>query len=252
MQQTVDLVEELELNDTGTDIEREYLKFVANEWDQQALAEALLLKQAAGARVTVVGFQEIDVDPTLYRALAQGADRAVKLNGDFERGMSSHQRATVLAAWLGGEPFDLVLIGVQSPEDLDGQTGAILAGLLGLAHASVVVAVEAGADGVTVRQEHGGGVVHELALAGRAVIGVQAAREAPPYVSVSRIQAAMKEGGLEIVGAPAVGASRGAEVRRLYAPKSSAHAEMLGDDADAVAARILEIVRERRIVKELS
>jgi len=43
MQQTVDLVEELELNDDGTDVEREYLKFVANEWDEQALEYDLLL-----------------------------------------------------------------------------------------------------------------------------------------------------------------------------------------------------------------
>jgi electron transfer flavoprotein beta subunit len=249
MQQTVDLVEELELNDAGTDVEREYLKFVANEWDEQALEEALLLKEAAGGTVTVVGIDETDVDGTLFAALAKGADRAVKLSGDFEEGVSSHRRAAILAAWLGNESFDLVLVGVQSPEDLDGQTGVILANLLDVAHVSVAIGVEPHDGGVKVSQEFGGGVVHELALSGRGVVGIQAARQSPRYVSISRVRAAMKEGGLEEVDAPDVDAPTGTVVRRLYAPESTSHAEMLEGGADEVAARIMEIVRERGLVK---
>lgn len=249
MQQTVDLVEELELNDDGTDVEREYLKFVANEWDEQALEEALLLKEATGATVTVVGIDETDVDGTLYAALAKGADRAVKLTGDFEDGVSSHRRAAILAAWLGDQRFDLVLAGVQSPEDLDGQTGVILANLLDIAHVSVAIGVQPHDGGVKVSQEFGGGVVHELALSGRAVVGIQAARQAPRYVSISRVRAAMQEGAIDELPAPEVDAPTGTTVRRLYAPESTSHAEMLQGDADEVAARIIEIVRERGLVK---
>ncbi|MFP5361860.1 MAG: electron transfer flavoprotein subunit beta/FixA family protein [Thermoleophilia bacterium] len=249
MQQTVDLVEELELNDDGTDVEREYLKFVANEWDEQALEEALLLKEATGATVTVVGIDETDVDGTLYAALAKGADRAVKLTGDFEDGVSSHRRAAILAAWLGDQRFDLVLAGVQSPEDLDGQTGVILANLLDIAHVSVAIGVQPHDGGVKVSQEFGGGVVHELALSGRAVVGIQAARQAPRYVSISRVRAAMQEGAIDELPAPEVDAPTGTTVRRLYAPESTSHAEMLEGDADEVAARIIEIVRERGLVK---
>lgn len=249
MQQTVDLVEELELNDAGTDVEREYLKFVANEWDEQALEEALLLKEAVGGTVTVVGIDETDVDGTLFSALAKGADRAVKLSGDFEEGVSSHRRAAILAAWLGNESFDLVLVGVQSPEDLDGQTGVILANLLDVAHVSVAIGVEPHDGGVKVSQEFGGGVVHELALSGRAIVGIQAARQSPRYVSISRVRAAMQEGGLEEAAAPDVDAPTGTVVRRLYAPESTSHAEMLQGGPDEVAARIIEIVRERGLVK---
>jgi electron transfer flavoprotein beta subunit len=252
MQQTVDLVEELELNDAGTDVEREYLKFVANEWDEQALEEALLLKEATGGTVTVVGIDETDVDGTLFAALAKGADRAVKLSGDFEEGVSSHRPAAILAAWLGSESFDLVLVGVQSPEDLDGQTGVILANLLDVAHVSVAIGVEPHDGGVKVSQEFGGGVVHELALSGRAVVGIQAARQSPRYVSISRVRAAMQEGGLEETAAPDVDAPTVTVVRLLYAPESTSHAEMLEGGADEVAARIMEIVRERGLVKGAS
>src|SRR5712691_1608085 len=97
VKQVPDLVEELELDSDGTDVDREFLKFVTSEWDEQALEEALLVKEATGAEVVVVGFDDPDVDMTLYTALAKGADRAVKLTGLPEGGIDSHTRATVLA-----------------------------------------------------------------------------------------------------------------------------------------------------------
>jgi len=59
----------------------------------------------------------------------------------------------------------------------------------------------------------------------------------------------MQEGGLEEVDAPDVDAPTGTVVRRLYAPESTSHAEMLEGGVDEVAARIIEIVRERGLVK---
>jgi electron transfer flavoprotein beta subunit len=81
------------------------------------------------------------------------------------------------------------------------------------------------------------------------VIGIQAARQAPRYVPISRIRAAMQEGGIEEQAAPDVTVGTGVTVRRLYAPESTSHAEMLSGDADAVAARIVEIIRERGVLK---
>lgn len=251
MKQTVDLVEELELNDEGTDIEREYLKFVSNEWDEQALEEALLLKEAGGGTtVTVIGLDETDVDQTLFAALAKGADRAIKLSGDFEGGITSHQRAAILAEVVGGLDADVVLIGVQSPEDLDGQTGVLLAGLLGRPHVSVAIAVEPHDDGVKVTQEFGAGVVHEIAVTGPAVVGIQAARQAPRYVAISRVRQAMQSGGLEVMDAPDVSADAGGlTIRRLYAPEMSSQAEMLSGDAEDIAGRLAQIIADRGLVK---
>ncbi len=249
LKQTVDLVEELELNDDGTDVEREYLTFKLNEWDAQALEEALLLKEQAGATVTVIALEEEGVDQTLYSAIAKGADKAVKLTGEFENGVWSHRRAAILAEYLRSEAFDLVLIGVQTPEDLDGQTGVILAGMLGLPHAAVAIGVEPHDGALKVSQEFGAGVVHELKITGPAVIGIQAARQAPRYVPISLVREAMPQAEIEERPAAEVGAEPGITVRRMYAPESTAHAEMLSGDADAVATRIIEIIKERGAVK---
>ena len=118
IKQTPDLVEELELNDDGTDVDREFLKFVLSEWDDQAIEEALLVKVAAGGEVVVVGFGDPDVELSLYTAIAKGADRAVNLTGLGEGWIDSHTRAAALAEWLGGQEVDLVLAGVQAVDDL--------------------------------------------------------------------------------------------------------------------------------------
>ena len=247
LRQTIDLVEELDLRDDATDIDREYLTFTLNEWDEQALEEALLLKDSDGASVTVVALEEPDVDQTLYTALAKGADHAVKLTGEFGHGASSHRRAAILAKYLADGAHDLILTGVQTPEDLDGPLGGILAAQLGLPHAAVAVGVTPCGAGVTVSQELGAGVVQQLQITGRAVVAIQAARQPPRYVPVSRIRAAMQTGRIDEQPAADTAASSRLRVRRMFAPEPSARAEMLSGDVDAVAARIVQILHERGV-----
>jgi electron transfer flavoprotein beta subunit len=245
-----DLVEELELNDDETDVDREFLKFVISEWDDQALEEALLVKEATGGEVVVVGLGDPDVELSLYTALAKGADRAVNLTGLGEGWVDSHTRAAVLADWLRNEDVDLVMAGVQAVDDLDGQLPALLGSTLGWPHVAVVIGVEA-KDGVAqVSQEFGGGRSARLEVRLPAVVGVQAARQPCRYASITRIRQAQQGGGIEAVevSAPA-GAGAGISVRRLYAPEKAGHAEMLTGSPEEVADRILDLVRSKGLLK---
>jgi len=250
VKQLPDLVEDLELDSSGDDIDREFLKFVPNEWDEQALEEALLIKEAVGAEVVVVGLDDPDIDQNLYTALARGADRAVKLTGTPEGWLPTRQRAAVLAEWLAGQEVDLVLTGVQAADDLDGQLAGLLAARLGWPHAAVVVGVEPGEGTVTVAQELGGGVTVESVVGLPAVIGVQTARATPRYAPITRIRQAMQAGGLEEVEvAVAAGWPEGMTLRRLYPPVAAGHAEMLEGSPAEVAERIVEILRNKGLVK---
>ncbi|NKQ54381.1 electron transfer flavoprotein subunit beta/FixA family protein [Amycolatopsis sp. K13G38] len=246
MKAVPDLVEEIELTPDETGIDREYLKFVLNEWDDQALEEALLVKDATGAEVIAVGLAEDpDIEQALYTAIAKGADGAVKLSGG---GLDTHARAAAFAAYLAEEPADLVLTGVQAPDDLDGQLAPMLAARLGWRHVSVVVGVTVRDGNLVVRQEFSGGRSHELELPTPAVIGLQASRETPRYAPITRIRQAMQAGGLREV---TVGAaeSPGLPVRRMYRPEQTGHAEMFSGSTEDVAGKIIELLRERGIVK---
>ncbi|HZQ79954.1 MAG TPA: electron transfer flavoprotein subunit beta/FixA family protein [Acidimicrobiia bacterium] len=249
VKQTPDLVEELELNDDGTDVDREFLKFVLSEWDDQAVEEALLVKEATGAEVVVVGFGDPDVELSLYTALAKGADRAVNLTGLGEGWISSHARAAALAGWLSGQEVDLVLAGVQAVDDLDGQLPPLLAAALGWPHVGVVIGVEGKDNTIQVSQEFGGGKAARLEVKLPAVIGVQAARQPPRYASITRIRQAQQAGGIEEAAGSTAGADAGITIRRLFEPEKTGHAEMLTGSPEDVAGRILDLIRSKGVIK---
>src|SRR3974377_872855 len=139
MKAVPDLVEEIELSPDETDIDREFGKFVLNEWDAQALEEALLIKEATGAEVVAVGLaSDPDIDQALYTALAKGADGAVKVTGGHDDAVTPRARPARLARARGGAPGPVVLPGVRPPDAPDAQPPPMLAGHLGLPHVSVV------------------------------------------------------------------------------------------------------------------
>jgi electron transfer flavoprotein beta subunit len=245
-----DLVEGLEVDAGGTDLDRSAIRLRINEFDEQALEEALVLKDRHQARVTVLALDTGEVDEALYTCLARGADRAVKLTGDFAGGVSSHAMAAVLAGIIAGLPHDLILAGVQAPDDRDGQVGVLLGALLGVPHVSVVTGVEPGGDrAVTVRQEYAGGVMAELEVDLPAVLGIQAARQSPRYAPVSKVRQLMKTATLETMPAPAVDATAGSTVSRLAKPEIAGRAEMLEGSPEDVADRLVSILAERGLVR---
>ncbi len=248
VKQVPDLVEELEINSDQTNLEREYLKYKMNEWDESALEEALQLKELHGGTVTVLTVATGDVDELLFTCVAKGADKVVKIVGDFEEQHDSHSAARALAAAIREQPYDLILTGVQAADDLDGQVGVLLATYLGLPHISVVsgIEVEPTTRTATVHQEYAGGVMATFEVDLPAVLGVQASRAVPRYAPVSRVRQAMKTAHIEeIEAATSIGA--GISVRRMFKPESTERAEMLEGDTEEIVDRIIEILRIRGV-----
>ncbi|MHB8597854.1 MAG: electron transfer flavoprotein subunit beta/FixA family protein [Ktedonobacteraceae bacterium] len=248
VKQVPDLVEELEINSDGTDLEREWLKYKMNEWDESALEEALQLKELHGGTVTVLTVASGDVDELLYTCIARGADHVVKIIGDFVEYHDSHTAARALAAVIRERPYDLILTGVQAADDLDGQVGVLLATYLGIPHISVVsgIEVEPLTRTAIVHQEYAGGIMATFEVDLPTVLGVQASRAIPRYAPVSRVRQAMKTAKIEEVEATSPVGS-GITVQRMFKPESAEHAEMLEGDAGEVVNRVIEILRERGI-----
>lgn len=240
-----DLVEELEINDDGTDLERDFLSYRINEFCDHAIEEALQLKEAHGGRVTVIAVEREETDKVLYTALAKGADRAVKITG-VDEAAPTQVVARAMCQVLGGIEYDVVLTGVQAADDRDGQLGVLMAGHLGIPHVSVVSEI-AVSDGVlTVHKEYAGGVVARFEVAPKVVLGVQAARETPRYAPVSRVRQVMQQTQLETVAVDAVERDPGSTVRRMFTPEKGEGAQMLEGSAVEVAGRIAQILREKR------
>ena len=249
IKQVPDLVEELELNDDGTDLNRDTVKYKINEFDDQALEEALQLKAETGGTVTVLALDGEEADKMLFTAIAKGADRGIKITGDFAGRISTHAAADAMARAIGALSYDLILTGVQAVDDRDGQLGVLLAGYLDLPQVSVVTGVRIENRKALVTKEYAGGVLAEFELDLPAVLGIQAARESPRYVAVSRVRQVMKTAALEEVAPDGAGVAEGSCVRRMMKPHKSSRAAMIEGSPEEIADTILGLLKAKGLRK---
>ena len=248
LKQVPDLVEELEIDSGGKDIDRSFVKMKLNEFDDHALEQAVLLKESSGAKVTAVAIATEGIDQVLYAAKARGVDAAMKVDAGEEL-LDSRRGASALGGAIKQLSPDLVLVGVQAADDLFGQTGPFLAAALGWPHVSVVSGVELDGDKVRVHQEYAGGRMATLELDTPAVIGVQAAPQPPRYVPVTKLRQAMASGPIESVSEPAAETIGGVAVLSVAKPESGKSAEMIGGSAADVAEKIAALLTERGLVR---
>ena len=244
------LADDLELNDEGTNLEFDEIDFVINEFDEHAVEQAVLLKEANGGNVTVLGVDLIEeLDGVLHTALAKGADKAVKIAGDLEPGIDSHTQAFWLSEVIREMDADIVLTGVQAADDLDGQIGPMLAAHLDIPYLGVVTGVEVAHRVATLYKEFAGGVLGKYTVSLPVVVGVQAAQNPPRYAPISKVRQIAKTVEINEIEIDDEGPGAGLTLRRMSPPVSAGHAEMLGGDAEEVAAKIIETIEERGLIK---
>jgi electron transfer flavoprotein beta subunit len=237
--------DELELDPSGTDIDREYVDMTITDFDDQALEEAVLIKEATGATVTAVGLKADGIEEALRVAYARGADRVVIVDAGEIDPYDSRTASHAFAEAFRQLAPDLVFVGVQTPTDVFGQTAPLLAVDLGWPQASVVVGVAVEDGRARVTQEYAGGRLAVLGVALPAVIGVQSASSPPRYVSMTRLRQAMSEASAETLAVSVAPAEAAAELVSLARPEARGRATMLEGDAEEIAAQILGVLRER-------
>ncbi len=242
------LADELELNDEGTNLDYDMVDYVLSEWDEQAIEQAALVKEASGGSVNVIGVDVIEeLDNVLHTALAKGADSAAKIVGDFEPPIESREQAQMLADAIKEMSPDLVLTGVQAIDDLNGQIGPMLAASLDMPYVGVAVDVQAANGTATVTKEFAGGVTAVYSITLPAVIGIQAASQPPRYAPVSKIRQMAKTAEVEEIDAEDDEFDP-APINKMAKPVSAGHAEMIAGEPEDVAAKIIEIIREKGLI----
>jgi electron transfer flavoprotein beta subunit len=246
-----DTVEELEVRADGKSLDTEFLRFRLGDPDENALEEALLLKEEHGGSVTVMALDAPELDDVLYGALAKGADRAVKLMGDCPAATGSIA-ARIVASHLtrdGALPRDsLILVQSQAIDDLEGETGVYLADMLDLPCVGVVTGVVMEEGRLTITKEFAGGMRGEFELSSPAVLGIQSARKPPRYVPVARVRAAMKSAVIEQVNVVPPDAPAVLAIDRMYKPEVTGRAAMFEGGDEEVAERIVAVLADRGLV----
>ncbi|MDQ6679219.1 MAG: electron transfer flavoprotein subunit beta/FixA family protein [Acidobacteriota bacterium] len=240
---------QLRVNPQGTWIEDTDLNFEINEPDAYALEEALRLKEAHGGEVVVVSAGPERVSSTIREALAKGADRAIHILQEERSGADPLRAAEVLAQALEGENPDLILTGLQSEDFGYGQTGVILAELLGLPHATIIMQVEVAGSALKLKRELENGYFQHVETSLPALLTMQSGSNRLRYATLMGIKKAKtKEVRQFVPQNPASGANSFA-IERVYLPERSKQSRIFDGPAKESAAKLVEKLKfEARVL----
>jgi electron transfer flavoprotein beta subunit len=226
------------------------LQWAMNEPDAYALEEALQLKEKHGGEVIVLSAGPERAGSTIREALAKGADRGIHIvAGDLAQ-RDALGVARLMAAAIQTESPDLVLTGLQS-EDLGlGQTGVIVAELLGLPHATLILQVEKTENGLKVKRELEEGWFQSIEMPTPAVLTIQSGGNKLRYATLMGIKRA-KTKELRTIEAAPLGAEATpvVELEKITLPKKQKSTQMLPGSAKEAAAALVEKLKfEARIL----
>jgi electron transfer flavoprotein beta subunit len=152
-----DTTTKIKLKADSKSVDLSGVQWVINPWDELALTRALELKEAAGsavAKVSVVMVGTAEVEPTLRKALAIGADDAFRIDLDPQ---DAFQVASELSVMVKANPFDIILCGIESSDYNGSMVGGMLSELLGYPSVSSVSSLNLSGNGVTLNREIDGG-----------------------------------------------------------------------------------------------
>ena len=243
-----DLIEELNIDENGCALDTTYLTMKLNEFDEHAVEQAILLKERNGCQVTITAPEVEGVDEALFLAAAKGAERLIKIDGQFPENTNNHTLARAFTHVIEELKPDLILTGVGAHDDMDGSLGPLMAALLDLPYVGYISGVELRENDILVRKEYPGGLIGEISITPPAVLGIQAADEPPRYVAVSKIRQVMKTASIEKYEMAKIDVVDGVKVTRMFQQESTKKATMLEGGIDEIAAKLVEIFKEADVL----
>ncbi|MFZ6000603.1 MAG: electron transfer flavoprotein subunit beta/FixA family protein [Bacteroidota bacterium] len=148
-----DTTSKINFTDNNTKFDPNGVQFIIGPYDDYALARAIEIKEAvAGTTVTVINVGGAETEPTIRKALAIGADDAIRVNAEPT---DSYFVAAQIAEHAKG--FDLVLMGRESIDYNGGVVHAMVGEMLGVPSFSPVMKLELDGTKVKMAREIEGG-----------------------------------------------------------------------------------------------
>ena len=141
----------------GTAFDKTGVQWIINPWDELALTRAMELKEDAGnavSSVTVVTVGGKDAEPTMRKALAIGADDAIRVDADAS---DAYAVAGQLAEAIKDKGFDIILTGIESSDYNGSMVGGMLAEILDFPSVSAVSGLNVSGSDVEITRDIDGG-----------------------------------------------------------------------------------------------
>jgi electron transfer flavoprotein beta subunit len=238
------------LDSEGKWLDESDLSYEMNEPDAYALEEALQLKEKLGGEVVVVCLGPQRAAQTIREALAKGADRAIHIELNERVVLDALGTARLLAKAIAPEAPEFILTGLQSDDLGYGQTGGVVAELLGYAHATIVMEVEPQGNAVRVKRELEDGWFQNVVLPLPVLLTIQSGIKRLRYATLMGIKKAKtKEVKTIPAGQLGVDIAPAMNLQHVYLPQRSKQSQILTGDAKQVAKQLVEKLKfEARVI----
>ncbi len=149
-----DTTSKINFIDNDTKFDTNGVQYVINPHDEYSLTRAMWLKENQGATVTVVNVGNATTEPTLRKALAIGADDAIRVNAEAIDGFFV---AKQLAEVVKNGAFDLIIAGRESIDYNGGMVPGMLATLLDFNFVNACIGFDVNGNNITASREIDGG-----------------------------------------------------------------------------------------------
>jgi electron transfer flavoprotein beta subunit len=150
-----DTTSRIAFTDGDTKFDENGVQFIVNPYDEwYALVRGLELKEASGGTVTSITVGGADNDPIIRKALAIGADNAVRIDAPAK---DAFYTAAQIAEYAKDKSFDMILCGKETIDYNGSQVGGMVAELLDLPYISMASKLDVNAGTASVEREIPGG-----------------------------------------------------------------------------------------------
>ncbi len=225
--------------------------FRMNRYDEYALEEAVLIRET----FSDVAIDALSVGPyrytsTLKKCLEKGAHNAVHILLDEEGYVPPGRTASLIAGYAAPFGYDLIFAGVMAEDDMQCQTGPLVAALLDIPCAVAVMEerLDRESGTIAVKCEMEGGMSERMLLPFPCLLTVQSGINRPRYPSLSNVFRAKEQPIVTIPAediAPAVPSER---VIGLSCPERSTRGTIIEGTTEDKAVRLLSILHERALL----
>lgn len=152
-----DTTTKVKFTNNNTEFDATGVQWIINPWDELALTRALELKEDSGnsiESVTVVTVGTKTAEPTLRKAMAIGADDAIRVDAEPK---DVYFVATQLAEVVKNNSFDIIFAGIESSDYNGAAVGGMLSELLEIPSVSAVSSFHLENDTVKITRDIDGG-----------------------------------------------------------------------------------------------
>ena len=149
-----DTTSKINFTENNTKFDDNGIQFVINPYDEFGLTKAMMLKESTGGKVTIITVGDATVEAVMRKALAIGADQAVRVNMNAKDSFST---ATEISNYIKQNSFDLIIAGRESTDYNGGAVGGMISEMTDLPFVNACIGLEVEGDSAKLIREIDGG-----------------------------------------------------------------------------------------------